>query len=273
MSELKLQYYCSNCKTVLREMQQDFIPHHITEPCPECGSLLSQSLQKRPILNKITPPVLFEQASAIPKLTFDISKLDATIQFLRINQIVGIIGYSSQKLIERLCVRAQLPKRYGGLDSTVILIDASNSSDPYLGINFARQYGMSVENVLSKIITSRAFTVHQLAHLIINELPNILKQYNSKFVVISDLFGMFNDPYLDTKEAEIILQEIINTISKLRNCLVVISISKQTKFDYIITSKCDRVITSSKKYHRVSFEINNKEPVLVKQSELEIIAR
>jgi len=224
-------------------------------------------------LNKIARPVLFQQASAIPKLTFDISKLDDSIQFLRTDQRVGIVGYGSQKLIERLCVRAQLSKRYGGLDSSVILIDAANSSDPYLGINFARQYGMSIENVLSKIITSRAFTVHQLASLVMYELPNIIKKYNSKFVVISDILGMFSDPYLDPNEAETIVQEIVNSISKLKECLVVVSISRQTKFDHIITGMCDRIIKIIKNYHRIIFEVDDKDPVQVKESELEIIIR
>jgi hypothetical protein len=243
------------------------------ESCPECGSFLSESLDKRPVTSRMVKPALFQQASAIPKMTFDISKIDEIIQFLRTDQRVAIVGCGSQKLIERLCVRAQLSKRHGGLDSSVILVDAANSSEPYLGISLARQYGMSVEDVLSKIITARAFTIHQLASLIINELPKIIQKYKSKFIVISDILGMFSDPYIDSREAQTILQEIVKSISNLSECLVVISISRQTKFDYIINDMCDRIVRISKKDDRICFTIDDKDPVFAKESELEVVVR
>ncbi len=268
-----MQYFCSKCNTILRELQQDLTKYHSIESCPECGTFLSESLGKRPVTSRMVKPVLFQQASTIPKMTFDISKIDDVIQFLRTDQRVAIVGSSSQKLIERLCVRAQLSKRYGGLDSSVILVDGANSSEPYLGISLARQYGMPVEDVLSKIITARAFTIHQLASLIINELPKIIQKYKSKFIVISDILGMFSDPYIDSREAQTILQEIVKSISNLSECLVVVSISRQTKFDYIINDMCDRIIRISKKDNRICFTIDGKEPVFAKESELEVVVR
>ena len=273
MNDLRLQYYCSNCSTILKETHQEFELPHVIEPCPFCGSLLSESLQKKPLAKRTTRPVTtFEQASRIPRLTFDIEKLDSILNFLRPNQTVGIVGDGSQKLIERLCVRAQLPKRYGGFDSSVILIDGGNSSDPYLCINFARQYGLKVDDVLSKIITSRAFTVYQLESLITHELQNAIIKYDAKFVIISDILGMFtDDPYLGPKEIKLILQNIANSISKLKECLVVISISKPTQYDDIISKLFDRTIRISKHRHRLSVEIDDKEPVQIKEAELEMI--
>jgi len=61
-----------------------------------------------------------------------------------------------------------LPERYGGFGSHhVIIIDAGNSSDIYQCVNFARQYGLDIKDMLRRIVVSRAFTVHQLvAHYI-----------------------------------------------------------------------------------------------------------
>ena len=246
---------------------------HIVEPCPFCGSLLSDSLQKRSLVKQTSKPeTLFQNASRIPKLTFDIPKIDCVLNFLRSNQVVGIIGHDSQKLVERLCVRAQLPQRYGGLDSNVLVIDAGNSSAPYLCINFARQYGMKVEDVLSKIISSRAFTIHQLSSLVTHELQNAITKYNARFVIISDLLGMFvDDPHLDPAEARLVLENILDSISKLQDCLVVVSISKSTIYDDMISKIFDHTIRISKHRHELSIEINNKEPVLIQQEELEII--
>jgi len=55
---------------------------------------------------------------------------------------------------------------------------------------------------------TRSFTIYQLAHLIINELPNIVQKFNTKLVVISDLLKMFlEDPQLNDNEAKVILRD------------------------------------------------------------------
>jgi len=270
-SQNKLQYYCSNCKNVLREMEYEVEPSHIVEPCPFCGSLLSDSLQKRPLVSKSEKPVLFQSASQVPRLTIDIEKIDSSLHLFSIGQKVAIIGYQSQKLIERLIVRAQLPHRYGGLDSHVILVDAGNSSDPYLGISFARQYGLDIRNSLLKIISSRAFTVHQLENLITNELSDVVSKYNAKIVVISELFSMFDDPYLDKTDAKLLLDSIMESISKLKQCLVIVSISKLEKYSYIIKKSFDRTIVLTNKDDFVSIEIDNKN-YAIKKSRIEVIS-
>jgi hypothetical protein len=214
--------------------------------------------------------VFFEPASQIPRLTLDIKKIDFTLQFLRLGQKVAIVGYDSQKLIERLVVRAQLPHRHGGLGSHVILVDGGNSSDPYLGISFARQYGLEIEDVLSKIISSRAFTVYQLESLITHELTSIITQYDAKLVVISDLLAMFSDdPFLDKQDAKRILDSILLSISKLKECLVVVSISKPTKPE--IMKSFDRVIRLSNKDDDITVDLDDKN-YTIKEKDLEIIS-
>ena len=208
----------------------------------------------------------------VPRLTVDIKKIDSILCFLSIGQKVVVVGYNSQKLIERLAVRAQLPHRYGGLDSNVVLVDGGNSSDPYLCINFARQYGLNVKDALSKIISSRAFTVYQLANLIIHELPDIIKKYNAKLVVISDLLAMFtNDPYLDKRDVELILDSILQSISKLRECLVVVSISKLTRYDKVIKS-FDRIIQLSNSDDIITVQIDDKSSFAIKTDEIEVVS-
>ena len=165
-----------------------------------------------------------------------------------------------------------MPKRFGGLDSAVIIIDAGNSSDPYLCISFARQYGLDVDDVLSKIITSRAFTIYQLQSLITHELESVIQKFNARMVIISDLLSMFtDDPYLDKIETKLVLYNIIRTISKLKECLVVVSISKPTQYDDMVSKLFDKTIRVSKQHHRLSVRVDNKEPIQIKESELEII--
>jgi hypothetical protein len=267
LNEGGLEYYCSHCNTTLRESIEDINTIQVIEPCPECGSLLSQSLQKRPVIKQTRQKFVFQYASKMPKLCFDIKKIDSVLS-LRPGQVIGISGKRSQYMIERLCVRAQMPRRFGGLDSNVILIDGNNRSDVYLGIEFARQYGLKVDDVLSKIISSRAFTIHQLASLVVHSLYYIIQKHDVKIVVISDILGMFaNDPYLDLSEAKIIVKEIVNIISKLGDILVIVSMHGKSQFDDIITRACDEIITVSDDWHRLEVTIGNKK-ITLREEEL-----
>ena len=89
----------------------------------------------------------------------------------------------TQLLIDRLCVHSLLPRRYGGIvDQTlkILVIDAGNRTDIYQLVDFARQYGLEIKKVLQSIVVSRVFTIYQLAHLIIYELPKSSNNFHLK---------------------------------------------------------------------------------------------
>ena len=82
--------------------------------------------------------------------------------------------------------------RYRGPDySKIIAIDAGNCTDVYQCIDFARQYGLEVKKVLQSIVVSRIFTIYQLAHLIIFELPKIIEQFSSRNKIIV-IYGLLH---------------------------------------------------------------------------------
>jgi hypothetical protein len=246
MFNQKLQYLCKRCGTVLKELDTPI--YNVLsneEECPTCRSLLSSTLIKR---NYNEGSLLFSQLSQrqeeplpkfgtayeinknnIDRLGFDIKKLDNLVDFSNGDRgcIVGNKKYTNM-VITRLCVRALIPKRIGGFDSpNIIVVDAGNNLDFYLYVNFARQYGLDIKNTLQQIIISRAFTVYQLANLVINEIPSIIQRYNSKIVIISNFLEMFlHDPQLDIKEAEYLIREIKYSLTKsktLQDILVLMS--------------------------------------------------
>src|SRR5918912_2514432 len=114
--------------------------------------------------------------------------------------------------------------------SNVILVDAGNSTDFYQYVNFARQYYRRdvISRVLNNTIITRPFTVYQLADIVINQLPNVIQQYDAKMVVVSDLLDMFiHDPQIEVDEARYLIYEIVNAITKskaLEDVLVVVSL-------------------------------------------------
>ena len=172
------------------------------------------------------------------RITLDIEEIDSSIT-LTTEDCVGIIGearYANTILI-RLCVRALILKSQSELlefAKKVIFIDAggkNNSSDSfYRCVNFARQYGLDKKKVLQSIVVSRAFTIYQLADLIIYELPKVIQQLEAKVILISDLLNMFVcDPQIKIEEGERMIKEIINSLRKIsstatNNILIVVSL-------------------------------------------------
>jgi hypothetical protein len=149
-----------------------------------------------------------------------------------------------------------LSKRQGGVGSPyVITVDAGNSLDFYQYVNFARQYSLDIKTILQKIIISRAFTVYQLADLVINELPKVIKQFDTCLVVVSDLLHMFtHDPSVDCKEATYLIKEIVSAIRKIsmsspsssRQILGIVSWNHhQSLYNEILLSKLDKHIKIS----------------------------
>jgi hypothetical protein len=207
-------------------------------------------------------------------LTFDIEKIDSCSISLTTEDCVCIVGNERKyvnAILMRLCVRALMSKRQGGFESTnVIFIDAGNDSDVYQCVNFARQYGLSIKKVLQSIMITRAFTIYQLADLIIYQLPRIVQQFNTKvIVVISDLLNMFtqeHDPNIDHNEAIFLIKEIINSIKKtLDKTLVVVSFQQQhnnhksyAEYDKILLPRFDKRIEITRNNNSINDSSNIK---------------
>jgi len=269
-----LQYLCKECGTILKELDTSISNLWSNkEECPICRSLLSNTLIKRNYDKRIH---LFSQSpqrqEPLPKfrtayelnyktdaLSCGIEKLDNLVNFSSGDRvcIIGNKKYTNM-IVTRLCVRALVPKRIGRFNSpNTIIIDAGNSLDFYLFVNFARQYGLDIKRILQHIIVSRAFTVYQLIDLIITQIPRIIQSYNSKMVIISNFLEMFLcEPQLDIREAEHLLREIKHSLMKtkiLQNVLVIMSwnhnIQRSCRYNNILSTIFEKrveIISKSK---------------------------
>src|SRR5262249_16635589 len=100
----------------------------------------------------------------------------------------------------------------------VIIIDAGNSSDIYSAVNFARQYGLDLKDMLKRIVVSRPFTIYQLANLVTYELLKAVQKFDAKTIIISDILRMFlQDSQTRIKDATRMIKEIINSLRQLSN--------------------------------------------------------
>jgi DNA-directed RNA polymerase subunit RPC12/RpoP len=211
------QYLCSTCGSVLKETSEYIEIHSLREECPSCGSMLSESLIRRslrPEAEISAPKIQTADTLLLKKLRFDIPKIDSFVR-LAATDLCCISGYGANLLLTRLCVRSLLPERYGGLNSPYVMIaDAGNHTDVYGAVNFARQYGMSKESVAERILVVRAFTVHQVRRLISVELPEFVRKYQVRSVIVPGLLNVFDD-----EEPNMRMKDIRNDISRITEAI------------------------------------------------------
>lgn len=227
-----IQFFCSKCNTTFLKESAFLDMPGTSEECPSCGHQLSETLHvQRPAKPRqsLTLQTAYEMGAT---LTLGMEEIDSFLD-LRLGDRLCVAGSHANLLVSRLCVRALMPIRQGGLGArSVVFVDAGNSSDIYQCVNFARQFGMDVLQVLEGMVVSRAFTIHQLAGLVAHELPKVLKRLGPKLVVVSDLLKMFvQDPQVGRKEAEWLVGEIMESAGKITGALLVMSLHGNSQYD------------------------------------------
>ena len=195
------------------------------------------------------------------RFSFDIDELDSKIQ-LHLDDILGIFGDTrfTNALATRLVVRSMLPHNYGGVDAEkVIVIDADNSSSPYMYVDFARRFGMHYKSVLHKVLVSRQFTIYQLANTIIYDLPKRIQLHKPKLIVITGLLDQFyQDPYIRTAEAESLVSQIVTALHNIKNVFIVLT-SRMTDSQIVFPTLSRIEIRAKKEFDetKLNFSIYN----------------
>ncbi len=257
-----IQFFCSKCMTLLKETTSLDRPSSISEECPCCGCQLSETLQTQ--MRKTSdalaqPQVPFQTAYEInAKLALDIKDIDSFLA-LQLGDRLCVTGSEANLLVARLCIRALMSIRQGGIGAqSIVFVDAGNSSDIYQCVKFARQFGLEIQRVLRSIIVSRAFTIYQLAGVIAYELPQVTQRFNSKLVVISDLLRMFvQDPQVSKKEAEYLISEIIKSVHKINNALVVLSLHAESPYNSQILQTFRKCIEIAREEKQLGIRLRN----------------
>ena len=259
-------YFCTECLCVLKVCKSlssvDKLIETFENRCPSCGSALEGSLSCRltPVSDewsdapsrrgerRVTPRTseLFKQASSLlrePSFNF------SPIEKFEPGRVAVFTGKYAETVAEFLCFRGQLPRRHGGLDTVVVFIDGGNCSDPYLFASYAREYMVPPREALGRVVTTRAFTIYQLANLVTRELPAVIDEHDSKFVIISDILSMFNDPSIDAKEASRVIEAIKGGLRELkkkrRDVFVLVTLTAKTPYDHVITDSADLLLNLS----------------------------
>jgi len=164
-------------------------------------------------------PVHFTSAYALLGFRSGNPLIDAAVGGLRSDSIVFLKGASIPLLAaERYGVRAQLPEFAGGLGGKTFFVDGGNSFDVYLFTRIAREYELDLDEALSGMIISRAFTPYELQQLIVRDSKEALGAHRPKLLVVLDIFGLFTQD-IDADEARKIAGRIRNAIHRINRML------------------------------------------------------
>jgi len=144
----------------------------------------------------------------------------------------------------------------------VLVIDAGNSIDVYQYVEFARQYGLDTTQVLRRVVVTRVFTLYQLVHLIVYNLPKMIHKFNAKLILIPDLFDMFNQDQIDIKEAKLLIKEIMDAIFNL---------SRKNNVLFITSILLNKLLSISDLYHKTLLPLFNKSIEIIQSKSSERI--
>jgi hypothetical protein len=232
--------------------------------CPGCGSALEARVSCRSASvpeawgevsraaysaerERAETKVEFQTAASLRGFSFNFAPLDALVaHYIDPSWSVVFTGGCANAVAEFLCFRAQLPKEVGGSDSSVVLIDGGNRSDLYLFSSYAKLYGVAPRKALRRVVTSRAFTMYQMADLVVNGLARVVDEYGAKVVVLSDVLGMLSEESgLREDEARRLAGAVRRGLDEVRTekkVLAFMTLVTKTPYDRVITDSADVVV-------------------------------
>ena len=267
-------YYCASCNCVLR-VRRDLGPasetiDSLNGRCLGCGRPLESNIECRfaPVPDEwsdvylSTMPTVerkgpsFRPASSLPHFSLGFPRLDSMLRPLSSEHLVVLSGAPASAVAELAAFRAQLPFEQGGLDSPVLFIDGGNRSDPYLFSSFAKQRRLKPASAMRRVATCRVFTMYQLAELASEHMVRAADDYAARLVVLSDVLGTFNEPELDETEARRVLTAVERGITKVKkNSLVLATLASPNKYDEIVASWADTMVSFSASRGQVRAEL------------------
>lgn len=165
---------------------------------------------------------------------FDIQSIDNFFYFQNEKNISIINRCKTTHVLYHLVTKLCIEYAKNDEKSKTILIDGGGNNLGYIYLHLIKlsvkeQQQCDINRLLKNIIISRAFTLHQLANTIINELPALIQKLNCKIQIIvldifNTLFSVSNDRIklesienaIDIGEDKIkLLDEILQNITNL----------------------------------------------------------
>lgn len=148
-------------------------------------------------------------------LSFNIPNIDSLLPGFTAGDFAILHGLPTVlSLSLLLCVRAQLPIQLGGLETNVVFVDGGNTFRLYKISRIGQLHRLNPRQVLERIYISRAFTAHQITLIILDKLEEIVLKHHAKFVLLSDLAGLYLDKDIPAEESREVFTQVTAYLSK-----------------------------------------------------------
>jgi len=96
------------------------------------------------------------------------------------------------------------------------------------------------------VVTSRAFTMYQMANLVVEELGRVVDEYGAKVVVLSDVLGLLNEESgLREDEARRLAGAVrrgLEVVRKEKKVLTFMTLVTRTPYDRAMTDHADVLV-------------------------------
>ena len=191
------------------------------------------------------------------------------------------VVYGSQSieyLTSVLCVRAQLPRELGGLNSYVLFIDSGNTFNKHQINRIIQKQHLNQKQALARIHISRACTAYQMTTLIMEHLKNIIKEFNAKFIVISDITGLFLSEDIPEEEVCRVFSQITAYLQKFarENQLIILATcpkhpnsNRNMNLKAITCNKANIVLALKQTLYDSSFELEKHPQFMLGSAEFQ----
>ena len=144
----------------------------------------------------------------------------------------------------------------------VLLVDAGNSTDPYIVSRLALAARQDPQPVLSRIHIIRTFTVHQLAALAFRRLEPFIRKRTPGLVIFSGATSLFADANVPLKEANLLLRKIAAEIKR-----------QAEQGSKILVTAADAPVESGRKYLHVPWLDVASRSIRIERSEQDLVFR
>ncbi|MGB9659344.1 MAG: DNA repair and recombination protein RadA [Nitrososphaerales archaeon] len=142
---------------------------------------------------------LYKKRQAIDRISTGSKNLDdllgGGIETQAVTEFYGEYGSGKTQVCHTLCVKVQMPKGQGGLNSGAIYVDTENTFRPERIAEIAENYNLKPEDILSKIIVAKAYnSAHQ--ELIIREVGRFIEKEKIKLLVVDSAVAHYRAEFL-----------------------------------------------------------------------------
>lgn len=146
-----------------------------------------------------TGDVILERRKEVGKLTSGAKALDDLLgggfETQAISELYGEFGSGKTQIAHQLAVNVQRPKKEGGLEGQVVMIDTENTFRPERILQMAAAYDLDPKETLQNIRVARAFNSHHQM-LLAEKILDMSKDSKIKLVIVDSLTAHFRAEFV-----------------------------------------------------------------------------